>query len=111
MLQQMSPVDPRRQWISRQSPSDQWVDAAHTADLWAISVESLHDLRNVLQKQGKWSVEWRPNSVNLGASGRGCGVLFLRSDVVRVVTIRTRCRCTIRQAIRIYDAIAREGPL
>jgi hypothetical protein len=96
---------------TRPSAPELWVNYETTAGLWAITVGALSNLRKVLQPQGHWSVEWRPNSARLDAAGRGCGILFLKADVERVALIRRRCRCTIRQAIRIYDAIAREGPL
>lgn len=88
-----------------------WINSETTADLWSITLHALSDLRFTLQDEGHWSVEWRANSLRADASGRGCGLLFLRADVERVALIRRRCRCTIRQAIRIYDTIAREGPL
>jgi len=88
-----------------------WISAEAAAQMWAMTPEALLATRSHLQREGAWSIEWRANSVNAMSSGRHVGLLFFRGDVERVALIKRRCRCTIRQAVRIYDAIAREGPL
>ncbi len=88
-----------------------WITAEAAAQLWAMTPEALLVTRSHLQREGAWSVEWRARSGNAMSSGRHVGLLFYRGDIERVAAIRRRCRCTIRQAVRIYDAISRDGPL
>jgi hypothetical protein len=76
-----------------------------------MTPEALLNTRTKLQREGAWSIEWRAASGNALSDGRHVGLLFFRADVERVAQIRRRCRCTIRQAVRIHFAISRDGPL
>lgn len=62
-------------------------------------------------QKADWSIEWRAKSHNPCVDGRGCGVVFLRSDVERVVAIKRRCRISFAAALRVWGAIAKAGPL
>ena len=89
-----------------------WIDVKVAADLLCVTPKEFVELRRKLQTEGTWSIEWRPNSTrNDVQDARGCGLLLLKADVERVANIRKRCRCSVRQAIRYYNAVAIYGAL
>lgn len=89
-----------------------WVNVKQAAEILCVSPAELVKMRCELNKDDLWSIEWKPNStITTVLDARGCGLLLLLADVQRVARIRQRARVSTRQAIRIYDAIARYGEL
>jgi hypothetical protein len=93
-------------------PLTAWIDVKTAAEILCVSPNSVVHIRQRLQGEGTWSIEWRPNSDNPDVqAANAVGLLLLRVDVERVAKIRQQCNCSFSQAVRIYDAIARHGTL
>lgn len=54
-----------------------------------------------------WGVDWKTRSMNenIAEGKRGCGVLFKRSDIEKIMHIRTSARIGIINSLKVFQAM------
>jgi hypothetical protein len=88
----------------------EWIDAHAVGALLVTKVNSLNAARSRYRNDGdvwKLAIETRP-AVD---AAKNVGLLYRRTDVERVASIRRRCRVSLTVACRIAAAIKTGGPL
>lgn len=90
--------------------TEDWIDYKGVSEILHCSYGTLssHFTNNNrgLRELEYWGIEWKTRSLNDGVSEgkRGCGVLFKRTDISKVMRIRKVAGLGILAALRVFQA-------
>ena len=89
---------------------NEWVGYPMVSQLLSSPYSTLLSLFTQQNDLDYWGIEWKSRSLVKAKGKRGCGVLFKRTDITLVNSIRVGAHISLMAALKVFQAI-RQGKI
>jgi hypothetical protein len=90
-------------------PTAYWVDSVEAAEILCVTKGALHMIFVRVPNTGIAIRRMTRSVTGRGQSGRGCGHLYLREDLIAVRKLATDAKIGIRDAVKVIAVLRGRG--